>query len=202
LKIKVLLITILLIGTLFPTISASNTFTFEEELTAGCSLTYEITLENEGNQDTTCSMETEITPDDNGITVSFSEDEFEIKKQSSYNLTIYVNTSMLLEPDLYHITVTFLTDKGEVVTKKGRRGSGCGDDDDDDTEPLEDDDDDDNDTEPILDDDDDDDDVWVPPESKDESFNWFIFGGVLIGLFAFLILLLILVKRRNKGVKK
>ena len=88
----------------------ASSFSYIGKLTAGDSISYNLILENTNNRDIKCNLITLISPDGEGINITYSSDDFTIKAKSTYTLTVHVNTSWALMENIYIITTSISTE--------------------------------------------------------------------------------------------
>jgi len=78
-----------------------------------------ISVNSTKNVPVECFLYSEIKPDDEGFKITYSKNNFTIKTGEHINVTMIVNTSMLLIPDVYTITTklkfteTIIENEGE-----------------------------------------------------------------------------------------
>ena len=89
------------------------------ELTSGCSYTKNITVDNTLNKDLKVHISTEISPDGEGITITYHPTSpFVLKKKSNITIEMTIETSILLMPQQYIIETSFYEDYSYKTSKK------------------------------------------------------------------------------------
>ena len=111
-KLSIIILSCLLIFSSVYILEASSatSFSFIEKLTAGDNTSYNLVLENTDNRDILCGITTSITPDGEGIDVTYSSNSFTIRAKSTYTLTVHINTSWALMENIYIITTSISTE--------------------------------------------------------------------------------------------
>ncbi len=118
-KLKIIILTIF--SALILTTNAIASITLSElsvelNITGGDCVTRNITIENTDSNPATISFETIITPDGDGIDISYSMDSpFIMQGKTKIILIMFVNTSFLLMPGVYEITTKFYTESPAVI---------------------------------------------------------------------------------------
>ena len=191
---KIIIIAIVLATILLPNVGADNNFSFETDLVAGDSLVYEIVLNNTENYEIECTLSAQTTPNDEGIDISFSDEEFNIRAESQYALTMYINTSMFLTPETYVITVTFMKEDKDVEPTYSPKHYNTEEDEDEEEQNEEQ-----NNTEPELPDITEEEQQPDEPTGSNEEYNfWWIF----IIIITIAIVIVAYVIKKHKGAKK
>jgi len=87
--------------------------TIDINLVGGNVTTKEIEIKNTESYSIKCKLSTIISPDDIGINVTYSKSKFTIQPHSIYTLEMIINTSIMLEPNIYTIntTIEFIDEK-------------------------------------------------------------------------------------------
>jgi len=192
---KIIIIAIVLATILFPNVGADNNFSFETDLIAGDSLVYEVVLNNTEKYEIECILSAQTTPNDEGIDISFSDDKFNIRAESQYTLSMYINTSMFLTPETYVITVTFMKEGKNVEPTYSPKHYSSEDEEEDEEEQNGEQ----NNTEPELPDTTEEEQQSDESTGSDEGYNfWWIF--IIIIIIA--IVIVIYVIKKHKGAKK
>lgn len=173
--------------------------TVEIDLIGGDSVQINISINWSGSHSASCELTTNITPDGEGINITYSKNNFTMAPGSENKIIMYINTSMALMPGIYIITTNVFAETEE------QEPSGNGDDayvpwedvipppgpdvpdEPDDEEP---------DDDEEIDEDEDDDDDDEGTTDKDEDIPLYTFW--ILGIILFVIMLLYLINRKKK----
>ena len=169
---------------------SASSFSYIGKLTAGDSISYNMVLDNTNNHDIKCNLITLISPDGEGINITYSSDDFTIKAKSTYTLTVHVNTSWALMENIYIITTSISTESlGSYSSVKIVSGST-------DTEPE------------VEPDPDPEEEPEQPDDTEYDNIVITINGpiplwpGILAAIVAFIIMLIVLFTRRKDKKEK
>ena len=85
--------------------------TLDISLVGGQTIDRGITIKNDGTADVTVSINTSVSPDSEGITITYSTTSlFVVKAKTTQQINMKINTSLYLAPGTYVITTNFYTD--------------------------------------------------------------------------------------------
>ena len=87
--------------------------TVEIDLVGGDSVQVNISINWSGSHSASCELTTNITPDGEGINITYSKNNFTMAPGSENKIIMYVNTSMALMPGIYIITTNVFTETEE-----------------------------------------------------------------------------------------
>jgi len=98
--------------------------TTEVDLFGGDNVEINIILNWTGSYTVSCALTTSIEPDDMGISVEYSKNNFSMLSDSSHSIVMYVNTSIALIPGTYDITTHIYTEGTKIIEDNNNDYSG------------------------------------------------------------------------------